>query len=260
MSFYGGNFTQLADEYAYDQRTGVSVVRRYRGTPTNILLQANAARSLGLRYEVVEMSEGGYQEIRIYIGGTESVDRDTPMADIFSLAPIETEKNIWDIPKVYSVLASAPVDVVIALRRDAEKVISDELDYAEFIATIPFDTAGKLVIGNLLRSIQLGVESKPISGGAIRRKMIVPTGSRVRPNFTGVDGVILAENLVGGNDPSTGGPLTPERILFDVQPGWWMKKFPTVEPLTSTTWEINQEWWYIGAAPLNTFVHDQYGA
>jgi hypothetical protein len=261
MSFYGSNATQLSDEYAFDPRMGLAVVKRWRGTPTAILIQANAAKALGLRFDVRELNEGGHQEITVYYGSAETQDLNTPLADIWSLGANEVEKNLWDIPKVYDALLPVPIDVVVELRRQFDEVVQGEMEFGEFIASLSpagFSPTQITIIQALLRSTQIGVESKPISQGVIRRRLIVPPKTNLKPTLTGVDQVIDSANLIAGKDPSTGGPIQQDAILFGIQTGYWLKKFPTVEQLSSTTWEISQEWWYIGTS-FNTFVFEEYG-
>lgn len=254
--FYGSNLTQLNDEYTGDPRYGRQITRRIRGTPTQILAQADAAAANGLRYTVRELSQGGHQELTVAIGASEVVDKNAPLSVIWTHRANEIEKNIWDTQKVFDALSVLSAGDVAKFRWGVEAVISGQIDdISHFVIPPGIDSA--FVFG-LVSALAMGVESKPISLSVVTRKAVVPPDTNLRPNFVGVDMVIEGANLVAGNDPATGGPI-PSNILWLMRDGWYQKKLATVEQTSATTWEITQEWWGIGEY-YHTFVFDEYGA
>lgn len=258
MSFFGGAITQLADEYAGDPRTGLSIVKRWRGTPTQILAQANAATTLGLRYDVQELSQGGHQEIRVYYGAIETQDPDEPLADLWTLDANENEKSIWYSDTLVNMFntGSWTTQDMADLRADIEQLF-DGNGTVDDILAMPGLSGGEVtIIDGLIGALMRGVEVKPVSAPVVRRRLVVTYNTNLRPDITGVDKLISRTNFEAGGDPSGTPPAT---ILFGLRNGWWNKKHPKVDQTSSTLWEINQEWHWIGDV-YDAFVWETYGA
>lgn len=254
-AYYGATLTQLADQYEGDPRLGRSIMRRIQGTPLQVLKEANLAAEKGLKYGVRELTRGGYHELTVNYGATEDPAKEhEPLADIWSLRANELEKNLWDTEKVYDQLHTLTPDVVSKFRAGVEMLLTGQIAWGTLVYPPGTDTA---TLNGLINALSMGVESKPLSAPVVQRKLTVTPTTKLRPSFVGVDKVIEGANLARGNDPSTGGPI-PQTVLFGMRDGWYLKKMPTVDQTGPTTWDILQEWWWIGEW-YHTFVFDEYG-
>ena len=261
-TFFGGNFTQLKSEYSWDPRTGLQVTKRWRGTEAQILTHANAAILLGLRYDVRELSQGGYQEIDVYYGATETADPDVPLADIWSLDANENEKSLWTLDSFLTTFAGKSPQEIAELRREVEAYLDGQPspstgEIKSLTDVLTGLTPGEAtVIQGIIRAISSGVEVKPISQPVVRRSLVVTFNTNLRPSGVGVDKIISAANFIGGGDP---GGRPPGSILFAIRDGWYRKRHPTVEQISATNWQIVQEWWWLGEE-YDAYTWETYGS
>lgn len=256
-AFYGSNVTELPTDYGFDPRSGIYSIRKWRGTPAAVSLQADAAKLLGLKYDVTpDRDEGGYNTIRVWYGAIETQNPDEPLSDLWSLDGNQIDKSLWNIAKVKDTLANLSVSDVSKVKKDVEDVVSGEADFTadDILNGLPL-TVDKKIISDLISALCRGEESKPISQYVLRRVRTVPFNTNIKPNYTGVNKIITTASLKAAGDP--GAKSIPGTLLFELPEGFWAKQTPTVRQVTSTTWEITEEWWF--AERYDPFVWDTYG-
>jgi hypothetical protein len=255
MSFYGANLTQLASDIAYDPRGGKAGVLKWRGTPTGIAAQVQFVEALKLRYDTRELEPGGYVELLVYVGGGELTPVDEPLADTWTLENNEVERSIWQIDKVLDMFNTGgwTTQDLADLRSDVEQLFAGNGTVNDILGMPGLSPTEITIIDGLIGALMRGVEVKPIDEPVIRRRLVLPRGSNVRPYNAGWGKIISSTALKAGGDPS-GTP--PDE--FELEAGWWRKKRPVIDKEKSaSTFEIVQEWWYIGEV-YDAFVWEPY--
>lgn len=254
--FYGDSLTELQPEYGWDPRTGDVVVRKWRGTPALVAQQAQLARNAGQRYEVSEEDEGGYHVLRVTYQSPGGADPDPsqPLADLWTLLGNQLEKSLWEIDKVQDQLELLSSQDLVQFKADVDSVLRGDMVVSDVISGLSGTGVDTTIAEGLVKSLARGVESKSVSSYVLRRVLIVPYNSTLRPAYTGVNKIISTTNLQAGSDP--GATSIPTTLLFSLPSGYWLKQTPTVEQQSSGTWSITQEWWH--ADKYDSFVYDSY--
>jgi hypothetical protein len=82
------------------------------------------------------------------------------------------------------------------------------------------------------------VEAFPVSQYVLRKTLIVPSNTNLRPALENVGKIFTTTNQLKTSES------IPTTLLFVLPEGVWLKRTPTVQQITSDKWQALQEWWH----------------
>jgi hypothetical protein len=194
--------------------------------------------------------------LRATYGAEETQPPDEPIADRWELVGNDMEKTLWECPAIRVELDKIKGDFrlheIAKLRRLCDAVAdgegtSDDPAHLEskvdatpeevIIACAFLDNISATPFLNYIRSKVNGVVSWTVSQWVLRNTKLIANNSTIKPSLLNVGKVYSTEQLRTVE-------LIPATIKFDLAPGFWLKRTPTIEQTAADKWTIVQEWWH----------------
>jgi len=251
MSTYGPAelITELDPDYRWDPQSGLTVTRKWKGAKADIIAQEPFMRSRGMQTDVEHDEEGGWSILRAT--GIPESHGDGELTTVWTLDGNDLEKSIWEHPKISRQLALiTDPDKAITLRQMIEAFISgttvvddneeefkptqaEILQFASDIG-VGFDT---FVLSEFLGALARGVEAFTVSQYVLRREIVVPRYTNIRPAYSYVGQLLYTRTMASFEN-------IPDDLGFDLPDGIWLKRTPTRTLVAIDKWQITQEWWH----------------
>lgn len=261
-TFYGSDLAQFPDQISFDPRSGMTVRRPWRGTPTKIVEKINELLAAGVKFDHEPGTSGGYQWVfalyQLLPGGGSSTT--TPITDIWSLPGNDLEKDIWRHPKVkalFSEFLDSNGDPKLdgsffSHRRQIEDLASGEASVNDKDIAAWWNSANSAK-KKFVRNLSRGETSFVIDQYVLRNEKTVANDY---VSFT--DGAIPAYahrgKILTTNELQVGFGV-PTVLRFAMPAGFWLQKTPSVLPGRLDQWVITQEW--LHTDDYDDFLYDR---
>jgi hypothetical protein len=284
-AYFGDNaVTELTMEREWHPHAGWTLIRRWRGTPEQIIASIVNFQNAGIPIKIQEeKSPGGYQILTAYYPCLEDQPANQPLADLWDLPVADYERSIWDSPVVVAELnklyvkAGGVIDVdklsyLARLRADIEALArGDVVTYGATTgaeAGTPLTVSSLLdtltsvgvgieieVIKELIRALARGQESTLQSGWVLRRRRIVAANS-VLAKTAGNANWKANINCVfrSTTDLVTIEAVPTDQLIWDLPEAQWLKKTPGSDLVDGGKWSIEQL--YLAANEWSYFYDD----
>lgn len=253
MAFHGDAITQDPDVKIWDPRTGWTIRRPWRGTPSALANQQLALQIQGIRSEYEPAGpEGGYDTLFGIFGAEETQPIDQTVTDQWDLLGNMLEKDLWTHPKVKAMFdqlleppndpEGIPTDTYIAYKQDIDALVAGSKTFAD-LAWWPdaFPNTKKFV-----RALMRGVTSFPVSQYVLRNTRILASNYSIRPVYTRVGKVMTTAQVQSIYNP-------PATLKFALPDGYWVEQTPNCEQ-DGDKWQLTREWWH--ADDYDPFIYD----
>jgi hypothetical protein len=245
MKLTGLSLVELPSGRSWDPRIGFTIIRRYRGSLTQIQIVEANAKASNLRVQIEPDIEGGFGVVSVWYGAESTQPADVPLADTWELVGNDLEKDLWELPKVINALAPFVISDRRQIKADVEAWLAGTLvvngipvtDWTDFCTRSEFTQSQNDVLTDLVTDRIRGVEAWTVSQWVLRRTLIIAANSTIKPALADVGRVRSTTTLKAEeNIPST--------VKFDLPEGFWLKRTPTFTQTAADKWTISQEWWH----------------
>jgi hypothetical protein len=248
MKLTGLSLVELPSGRSWDPRIGFTIIRRYRGSLTQIQMVEANAKAANLRVQIEPDTEGGFGVVSVWYGAEETQPSDVPLADTWELVGNDLEKELWELPKVVEALSTLTLTKRRRIRIEVESWLTGPLvvgdvtysDWDAYIAYAELTADQAEILKELVTERIRGVQAWTVSQWVLRRTLIIAANSTIKPALSDVGKVRSTTTLKSEeNIPST--------VKFDLPEGFWLKRTPTFTQTAADKWTITQEWWHADA-------------
>jgi hypothetical protein len=239
----------------WDPRTGWQSVVKYIGLPADLDVIFETWRAAGARPSMEPDVEGKYHTLTVRLGYLPGETPSAPYSDLWSMPGNDLEKSLWESPLLQAAVFGTPThagmgltaDLLAQLKADLESFLGGTLSLAE-VRNLPASGDARTVIDLYLTERLRGVESFPVSQYVIRRVTTFPKQLGLKPDLSRVGKMISKASFPGLEG-------MPPDVPFDLPDGFFLKRTPSAEQVTSDKSAISQEWWH-----ADTYSDFIYGA
>jgi len=240
---------------AWDPRTGWQSVVKYVGLPGDLDGIFETWRAAGARPEMEPDPEGKYTTLTVRLGYLPGETPSAVYSDLWSMAGNDLEKSLWESDLIQAAIFGTPThagmglsaDQLAQLKFDLEEFLAGRISLAE-VRNLPASGDARTVIDLYLTERLRGVESFPVSQYVIRRITTFPKLLGLKPDLTRVGRMIRKDNFRALEG-------MPWDVPFDLPDGFFLKRTPTSEQISSDKSAITQEWWH--ADTYSNFIYGE---
>jgi hypothetical protein len=245
MKLTGLSLVELPSGRSWDPRIGFTIIRRYRGSLTQIQIVEADAKANNLRVQIEPDIEGGFGVVSVWYGAESTQPAGVPLADTWELVGNDLEKDLWELPKIVAALAPFNISDRRQIKIDIEAWLAGTLvvndlpvrDWTDYCTRSGFTTDQVEILTQLVTERIRGVQAWTVSQWVLRRTLIIAANSTIKPALADVGRVRSTTTLKAEeNIPST--------VKFDLPEGFWLKRTPTFTQTAADKWTISQEWWH----------------
>ena len=239
----------------WDPRTGWQSVVKYIGLPSDLNTIFETWRAAGARGEIEPDLEGKYHTLTVRLGYDPDSTPTAPYSDLWSMVGNDLEKSLWESDLLQAAVFGTPThagmgltaDLLAQLKTDLESFLGGALSLGE-VRNLPATGDARTVIALYLTERLRGVESFPVSQYVIRRVTTFPKQLALKPDLTRVGKMIRKATFASLEG-------MPSNVPFDLPEGFFLKRTPSAEQISSDKSTITQEWWH-----ADTYSDFIYGA
>jgi len=250
---------------SWDPRTGWTITRRWRGTPSTVAVLEAQLRTAGLRTSLEPSEDNAYATLSAQYGAEESQPPTEPLSDTWALVGNDLEKSLWNHPRILAELLRIPdadldkqqeialvrAEVDALIRAEQEVTHADGSIYTLTIQHILLVHIANLgldaqVFRGLISALVRGEEAFTVSQWVLRHTLVIAANSSIKPSLANVGRVYPTDQLRAVE-------AIPNTIRFDLPLGVWLKRTPTIEQTSADKWTITQEFWH--AEQYDPFIY-----
>jgi hypothetical protein len=273
----------------WDPRSGPSYTYEWRGREFEVRLMMAEQKALGRKTDLRRPDDGeGKWVLQATASANETTDVNTPLAVKWSLKRNLLEKHLWEHPSIVTVLKTIPhltdeaiggsvfSDGSTAAQQNFKQLAKMKKDFDAFIRGDEKTTnalgddqtldlvwlraylidleilAQADVFARFLAARLRGVEAFPTWSWVLRKTVIVPKGSALRPSKDNVDKMFTLEALKVKEQ------LTDQEIIGKMPPGFWLKtpcEADISDEKGADKYEFEQEYWH--AETFEKFIYGE---
>ncbi len=250
MNYYGDvTPVEMSKAPLWDPRSGWATVRRWRAPKGTLAGMLNEAKAAGKRAGIDP--DGEAFEILTVVDTTPDGSVPTELlADNWALLGNSLQKSVWQCPliareleKIESGRVRGEIRTKLSLlaRGDTQFNRSDgtaeDLDEKKTLDWIAEQGVSREIFAQLLKDMGSGVDSYQVAQYVLKHQ------------FAFIAGQIIKDPYVMANKLMTTATLKvregfPVNLPFDLPAGVWLKQTPSVQPLGSAKYQIEEEWWH----------------
>jgi hypothetical protein len=189
-----------------------------------------------------ELTEVTVRWARESVEGIGNVNEDGLIEDSWGLDGNDLEKTLWEHPKVQSILLEMSYEEIFNLRQFVDEMLTNGV----------FASHPEADINELIQRLVTGVDAFPVSQYVLRHTRVVTRQSVLAPNYANVLQIHSYSQLIAAEPTLASANLVD---AAELETGWsWLKKTPTVRPVSRGLWELEQEYW--GANYWDEWIFD----
>lgn len=257
MSTYGESMVEHPSALDWDPRSGFSAARHWVGLRAEVLDYSLALRALKIRHHIEDLPDGLRAEITAEYGsetdGTSLTQPpDEPLAVKWDMLGSELDKPIWTAPLVRVEIGKIPdADNRRKFRSRMEAYVrgEDTTQAEEFevdltmanLNTWAVTWSGSTITAGFVEQLALilmtTTDTIQVKAYVLQRVKTVAGNTSIVMDYSNVLSYWTTTELIADEDVPT--------FLFGALPdGYWIKKTPTSNQVSSGKWEITQQWVY----------------
>lgn len=250
-TFSGVGVEELDQTERWNQRTGKTIIRHWKGTPGNISTLVIQARTYG--YDYTTHWDGGYLILSVDYPEDSDGDLSTPLSNEWEEDTNFIQKDIWTLPEIQTELRkigpSGDPTVRGFFRNDLENLargnpttVGTDGEETTITLAILLDVASLYganpeIFFDLFEAMTRGVQAYEMSYSVLRNTIVTSKQSTITSSKESVNKIYTAAAVAA---------LLPATIKFEPEDtGYYIKKKPLVRAIEKGKWEIIQEWWHV---------------